>query len=57
MVCPDEGRRRRAVEQGTQAPPERMVVCGACSKEVPESARFYPGDGLRCDASFEEDLP
>lgn len=44
-------------QQGTQAPPERMVACGGCSKEVPESASFYTGGGLRCDACFEEVLP
>lgn len=47
-----------AVEQeGAKAPPERLVACGGCNKEVPESASFYTGNGLRCNACFEEVLP
>ncbi len=47
-----------AVEQaGAQLPPERMVACSGCGKQVPESASFYTGSGLRCDACFEEVLP
>ncbi len=43
--------------KATQAPPETMVGCGGCGKKVPESASFYTGAGLRCDACFEEVLP
>ncbi|MEM6289742.1 MAG: hypothetical protein AAGA54_00710 [Myxococcota bacterium] len=38
-------------------PPERMASCGGCGKQVPESATFYTGNGLRCDACFEKVLP
>ncbi len=44
-------------QQSAQAPPERLVSCGGCGKEVAESASFYTGAGLRCDACFEEVLP
>jgi len=43
-------------QQSAQAPPERLVACGGCGKEVAESASFYTGAGLRCDACFEEVL-
>lgn len=47
-----------AVEpKATTAPPETTVACGGCNKQVPESASFYTGNGLRCDACFEEVLP
>lgn len=45
------------LQNPTEKPPERTVLCGGCGQEVPESHTFYTADGLRCDTCFEDVLP
>ncbi len=45
------------LQDPSEKPPERTIVCGGCGNEVAESGSFYTADGLRCDSCFEDVLP